>query len=314
MGTKLGELLKKLDFIGNKIEFNIGSNRKFTTLFGSFLSCSVLGVIVWILFIRTSDIILQSTVYINSYRTESNDIALDLSGNFPFAFGFVNSDGSLVEIPENYFNITAYLINNNYSMDTLGNQKVLTNLHPIEIGRCDFSNDFNDISKIKSGILVSNAYLFSNKSINNMISKYLCLKQTQFIKLVGFDGSNGGASLSIFISSINNSSDIIKNIRMHIISPDYNINPYNVTNPGSMYTKSKYHYITYDNYQRIYLSYNKITYQTDSGHLFPSLKTVNFYKNFEYSQSNGFALYNLNKNIFKTYIYACNKEFFYRRI
>lgn len=275
--------MKTIDLLGTQIRLRIDGETSYKTISGAFATMliSLLALLTLISFGQDLFFKENSDVsYSKNFQPFGNISVFD---NFPLLLTLVKRGQLFVTDQQKYFNISM----NNFRLEVGSDSSNIITNEPIQMGPCileDFRNN-------------SDSFI---SQINGNISNFYCVKPNQKIEFYGLIGGRIYNYLVILINRCKNGTEIIckpqneidqmlNQVFIRSIIPDYYFDSKNYENPGRFYAKMQNTPISSSFYKRIYLYYKNVEYITDHGIL---LKNFNNQTYFQFDFQSNDVYYN----------------------
>lgn len=268
-------LFRKVDFIGNDVQFNIDGKNRYQSvtggLFSTLMGLIVVGLILsfgWDLFYKIN----SRVTYSKEFQDHGN---LNFTSNFPLMLTLIKRGAATFENPRTYFNI--HIENFNRSVGADGNPT--KNNPPVDSGPCTKED------------LGPNPDLYLSQASIPDLSYYTCIKQNQRLEVFGTLGSKKFNYMTILINRCANGTEsgvvckpleeinsVLDTGYIMLLAPDKYFDAKQYNDPGQHYVKVFSLPLSTQVYKRYYMYYKNVEYMTDQGSFFRDFMNQTYYQ------------------------------------
>ena len=264
-------IINSINIYGLQYSIHYKDKRTFVSSLGIFLSIFSILFFIILLYYYFQKLIFRSSfsILVSNERKISNSIDLN---NIPIMISLLNNNASLIEINQNYFDISVW----KKTLTPINNSNTLISYSRIELEYCNQSIYQNKYPEMKRYDL----------------SKYLCIKPNQNLKIKGRYGDtiNVYNSINIYFSVCitedclknNDINELTKILYNSYISMNYlydTINHYNYSSPFNKIFRNEVFQISPIVFKKFIYYFSSMKYISDNGILFIKEKK---YKSFTF--------------------------------
>ena len=264
-------IINSINIYGLQYSIHYKDKRTFVSSLGIFLSIFSILFFIILLYYYFQKLIFRSSfsILVSNERKISNSIDLN---NIPIMISLLNNNASLIEINQNYFDISVW----KKTLTPINNSNTLISYSRIELEYCNQSIYQNKYPEMKRYDL----------------SKYLCIKPNQNLKIKGRYGDtiNVYNSINIYFSVCitedclknNDINELTKILYNSYLSMNYlydTINHYNYSSPFNKIFRNEVFQISPIVFKKFIYYFSSMKYISDNGILFIKEKK---YKSFTF--------------------------------
>ena len=264
-------IINSINIYGLQYSIHYKDKRTFVSSLGIFLSIFSILFFIILLYYYFHKLIFRSSfsILVSNERKISNSIDLN---NIPIMISLLNNNASLIEINQNYFDISVW----KKTLTPINNSNALISYSRIELEYCNQSIYQNKYPEMKRYDL----------------SKYLCIKPNQNLKIKGRYGDtiNVYNSINIYFSVCitedclknNDINELTKILYNSYLSMNYlydTINHYNYSSPFNKIFRNEVFQISPIVFKKFIYYFSSMKYISDNGILFIKEKK---YKSFTF--------------------------------
>ena len=264
-------IINSINIYGLQYSIHYKDKRTFVSSLGIFLSIFSILFFIILLYYYFHKLIFRSSfsILVSNERKISNSIDLN---NIPIMISLLNNNASLIEINQNYFDISVW----KKTLTPINNSNALISYSRIELEYCNQSIYQNKYPEMKRYDL----------------SKYLCIKPNQNLEIKGRYGDtiNIYNSINIYFSVCitedclkkNDINELTKILYNSYISMNYlydTINHYNYSSPFNKIFRNEVFQISPIVFKKFIYYFSSMKYISDNGILFIKEKK---YKSFTF--------------------------------
>jgi len=264
-------IINSINIYGLQYSIHYKDKRTFVSSLGIFLSIFSILFFIILLYYYFQKLIFRSSfsILVSNERKISNSIDLN---NIPIMISLLNNNASLIEINQNYFDISVW----KKTLTPINNSNALISYSRIELEYCNQSIYQNKYPEMKRYDL----------------SKYLCIKPNQNLKIKGRYGDtiNVYNSINIYFSVCitedclknNDINELTKILYNSYLSMNYlydTINHYNYSSPFNKIFRNEVFQISPIVFKKFIYYFSSMKYISDNGILFIKEKK---YKSFTF--------------------------------
>ena len=253
-------IINSINIYGLQYSIHYKNRRTYISLLGIILSIFSILICVLLTYYYIHKFIFHSSfsILVSNERKISKSINLN---NIPIMFGLINNNSSLIEINQNYFDISVW----KQSLTPINNSEALISYSRLELEYCNesiYKNKYPEMKKYN-------------------LSKYLCIKPNQNLTIKGRYGDtiNNYNSINIYFS-VCITDDCIKNNDLNelynILYNSYfsmhylydTIDHYNYSSPFNKAFRNENFQISPIVFKKFLYYFSSIKYISDNGILF----------------------------------------------